>query len=32
MEVHLVPEHNSVMKILGLKERDEDYFIVEMSE
>ena len=32
MEVHLVPQHNSVMKILGLKERDEDYFIAEMSD
>ncbi len=32
MEVSFIPEHNSTIKILGLKERDEDYFIGEVSE
>ena len=31
MEVTYVPQHNSAIKYLGLKERDEDFYIVEME-
>jgi hypothetical protein len=32
IEVSFIPEHNSAIKILGLKESDEEFYIAEVSE
>ncbi|MEA1920681.1 MAG: flagellar assembly protein A [Campylobacterota bacterium] len=32
MEINFIPEHNTVMKALGLKEKEEEFYIAEVDE